>query len=86
MLYKLADEIDANTEHLAQLLTKEQGKLLKVARFEVAVTASFIRYACEGARRIEGDIIPSDNLTSKYGFKKFRAGGLLLQLRLGIFL
>ena len=74
MLYKLADEIDANTEHLAQLLTKEQGKLLKVARFEVAVTASFIRYACEGARRIEGDIIPSDNPNEQIWIQKVPRG------------
>lgn len=74
MLYKLADEIDANTEHLAQLLTKEQGKLLEVARFEVAVTASFIRYACEGARRIEGDIIPSDNPNEQIWIQKVPRG------------
>lgn len=69
-LYALADEIDANTEYLAKLLTKEQGKLLKVARFEVAVTASFIRYAAEGARRIEGDIIPSDNPNEQIWIQK----------------
>lgn len=74
MLYKLADEIEANTEYLAELLTKEQGKLLKVARFEVAVTASFIRYACEGARRIEGDIIPSDNPNEQIWIQKVPRG------------
>ena len=74
LLYKLADEIEANTERLAQLLTKEQGKLLKVARFEVAVTASFIRYACEGARRIEGDIIPSDNPNEQIWIQKVPRG------------
>lgn len=74
LLYKLADEIDANTEYLAELLTKEQGKLLKVARFEVAVTASFIRYACEGARRIEGDIIPSDNPNEQIWIQKVPRG------------
>ncbi len=74
LLYKLADEIDANTEELAQLLVKEQGKLLKVARFEVAVGASFIRYACEGARRIEGDIIPSDNANEQIWIQKVPRG------------
>ncbi|WP_298537463.1 aldehyde dehydrogenase [uncultured Algibacter sp.] len=74
LLYKLADEIEANTEHLAVLLTKEQGKLLKVARFEVAVTASFIRYAAEGARRIEGDIIPSDNPNEQIWIQKVPRG------------
>ncbi|WP_152285429.1 aldehyde dehydrogenase [Flavicella marina] len=74
LLYKLADEIDANNESLAQLLVKEQGKLLKVARFEVQVTASFIRYACEGARRIEGDIIPSDNPNEQIWIQKVPRG------------
>ena len=74
LLYKLADEIEANTEKLAVLLTKEQGKLLKVARFEVAVTASFIRYAAEGARRIEGDIIPSDNPNEQIWIQKVPRG------------
>lgn len=74
LLYKFADEIEANTEFLAELLTKEQGKLLKVARFEVAVTASFIRYACEGARRIEGDIIPSDNPNEQIWIQKVPRG------------
>ncbi len=74
LLFKLADEIDANNEKLAVLLTKEQGKLLKVARFEVAVTASFIRYAAEGARRIEGDIIPSDNPNEQIWIQKIPKG------------
>ncbi|TNJ44701.1 aldehyde dehydrogenase [Tamlana fucoidanivorans] len=74
LLYKLADEIDANNERLAVLLTKEQGKLLKVARFEVSVTASFIRYAAEGARRIEGDIIPSDNPNEQIWIQKIPKG------------
>ena len=73
-IYALADEIDANTEYLAEILTKEQGKLLKVARFEVAVTASFLRYAAEGARRIEGDIIPSDNPNEQIWIQKVPRG------------
>jgi len=73
-LYKFAAEIKANTEHLAKLLVKEQGKLLKVARFEVAATASFMEYAAEGARRIEGDIIPSDNPNEQIWIQKVPRG------------
>ncbi len=73
-LYKLANEIKKNSEALAELLVKEQGKLLKVARMEVAVTASFIEYACEGARRIEGDIIPSDNPDEQIWIQKIPRG------------
>lgn len=74
LLYKLAAEIKANADYLAELLVKEQGKLLKVARMEVAVTASFIEYACEGARRIEGDIIPSDNENEQIWIQKVPRG------------
>jgi len=74
LLYKFSNEIKANSEMLAQLLVKEQGKLLKVARFEVAVASSFIEYACEGARRIEGDIIPSDNANEQIWIQKVPRG------------
>ncbi|MCF8716257.1 aldehyde dehydrogenase [Joostella atrarenae] len=74
LLYKLANEIKENADFLAELLVKEQGKLLKVAKGEVAVTASFIEYACEGARRIEGDIIPSDNPDEQIWIQKVPRG------------
>jgi len=73
-LYKFADEIKANSDYLAKLLVQEQGKLLKVAKMEVAVTASFIEYAAEGARRIEGDIIPSDNPNEQIWIQKIPRG------------
>jgi lactaldehyde dehydrogenase / glycolaldehyde dehydrogenase len=74
LLYKLAAEIKANSDYLAELLVREQGKLLKVAKMEVAVTASFIEYACENARRIEGDIIPSDNPGEQIWIQKIPRG------------
>ncbi|MBJ7880127.1 aldehyde dehydrogenase [Gelidibacter salicanalis] len=74
LLYKLAAEIKANSEYLAELLVKEQGKLLKVAKGEVAAAASFIEYACEGARRIEGDIVPSDNPNEQIWIQKIPRG------------
>lgn len=61
LLRNFCKEIQQNREELAVLLTKEQGKLFKVAQFEVDVTCSFIEYACDWARHIEGDIVPSDN-------------------------
>lgn len=56
----LADAITANTETLASLVTREQGKPISEARGEVGATVTFLRYAAESARRIEGDIIVSD--------------------------
>ncbi|MFC2113480.1 aldehyde dehydrogenase, partial [Bacteroidota bacterium] len=61
MLYAFTAEIRANRSSLAELLVREQGKLLRVAEMEVDVTCSFIEYACEWARHIEGDLVPSDN-------------------------
>ncbi len=56
-----AGEIRANKQRLAELLVREQGKIFSLAEIEVEVTATFIEYACDWARQIEGDIVPSDN-------------------------
>ena len=60
-LHDLADAILRETEHLARTLTEEQGKPLHEARGEVGAAANFIRYAAEAARRLQGDIFPSDS-------------------------
>ncbi len=60
LLHQLADKILDNQQHLATLLSTEQGKVLAEAEGEVGATANFLRYAAEAARRIEGDIFPSD--------------------------
>ena len=74
ILRNFTAEIRKNGERLAQLITREQGKLLKVARFEVEVTCSFIEYACEWARHIEGDIVPSDNPNEQIWIHKVPKG------------
>ncbi len=61
VLRAFANEIRANRERLAELLVREGGKLIGVARMEVDVTASFIDYACDWARQLDGSIVPSDN-------------------------
>lgn len=61
LLHKLADAVVANRDHLARIVTLEQGKPLKEATGEIGATETFLRYAAESARRIEGDIMPSDN-------------------------
>lgn len=43
-LCQLADRIDENADELALLLTREQGKPLPQAQFEVSVTSGAIRY------------------------------------------
>ncbi|MEC8332961.1 MAG: aldehyde dehydrogenase family protein, partial [Verrucomicrobiota bacterium] len=61
LLRAFAAEIRAKKECLSKLLVKEQGKLLRVAEMEVEVTCSFIEYACDWARQMDGDIVKSDN-------------------------
>ncbi|SBT14162.1 aldehyde dehydrogenase [Vibrio celticus] len=56
-----AQLIRDNKEYLAKLIVKEQGKLHRVALVEVEVTSSFIEYACDWARQMDGDIVQSDN-------------------------
>lgn len=60
-LISLADKIRENREYLASILTREQGKIYELALGEVDVSADFINYPAQGARRLEGDIFPSDN-------------------------
>ncbi len=61
LMYAFIEEVKKNKEELARMITMEQGKLFTVAQFEVDVFCSFVAYACEWARRIEGDLLPSDN-------------------------
>jgi succinate-semialdehyde dehydrogenase/glutarate-semialdehyde dehydrogenase len=59
LLLNLAELIKQNTEALARLLTLEQGKSLSEARAEVGISAAYVRWFAEEARRINGEIIPS---------------------------
>lgn len=58
---KLAQLVAGRAEELAVLITREQGKPIGQARGEVGAVVGFLDHAAENARRIEGDIIASDN-------------------------
>jgi lactaldehyde dehydrogenase/glycolaldehyde dehydrogenase len=60
LLFALADAVKANDGVLARIVVAEQGKPLNQAMGEIGATETFLRFAAESARRIEGDIIPSD--------------------------
>ncbi|MCL4142188.1 UNVERIFIED_CONTAM: hypothetical protein GTU68_051016 [Idotea baltica] len=60
-VFRLAKELETHTESFAQLVTQEQGKPLSQARGEIGAAVRFLRYAADNARRIEGDLIASDN-------------------------
>lgn len=60
-LQNIAGFIRRDRERLAKILTAEQGKPLYEARLEIDGSASNFEYYAEFARRIEGDVLPSDN-------------------------
>ncbi len=59
-LHRIATGIRTDAEHLARVLSEEQGKPLDQARGEVNGTADYFDYTAEWARRVEGEVIPSD--------------------------
>lgn len=60
-LRRIADVMLANVEPLASLLVEEVGKPLALARREITRTAEYVRFTAAWDRRIEGEILPSDN-------------------------
>ena len=59
MMRRLHDAIMDNQESLAQLLSLEQGKPLFEARGEVGMSAAYVLWYAEEARRVYGDVVPS---------------------------
>ncbi len=59
-MWKWAHLIDENKEDLALLMTLEQGKPLAEARGEMDYSNSFVKWFAEEARRVYGDVIPSN--------------------------
>jgi succinate-semialdehyde dehydrogenase / glutarate-semialdehyde dehydrogenase len=59
LMRKLHDAILENQDALAELLTLEQGKSLAESRGEVGMSAAYILWYAEEARRTYGDTVPS---------------------------
>ncbi|WP_430786575.1 aldehyde dehydrogenase [Virgibacillus flavescens] len=57
---KLGDQIEAKRDTFIDLLQEEQGKDYELASGEVDLAIDYFRYMSEWARRIEGEILPSD--------------------------
>lgn len=57
----LAAAVQRDREHLARVVVREQGKPLDQAHGEIDAVTTFLTFAAENARRIEGDILPSDH-------------------------
>ena len=60
ILWAWAHLIDKNKEDLARLMTFEQGKPLSESLGEIDYANGFIKWFAEEARRVYGDIIPSN--------------------------
>jgi betaine-aldehyde dehydrogenase len=54
VLYRWAERIEAESEDLALLLTKENGKLLSESKVELAAAVDTVRFAAGQARMLEG--------------------------------
>ena len=60
IMQRIAALITENAEALARIVVQEQGKPILEARGEVGGAAGFFSYYAEFARRIQGEILPSD--------------------------
>lgn len=54
------DLLIEHVDDLAMILTSEQGKTLAEARGEIRYSASFVEWFAEEAKRVYGDVIPSN--------------------------
>lgn len=59
-LREIAEAIRRNKPLLAQTISREQGKILPLAEIEVDFSADYVDYMAEFARRLTGEIVPSD--------------------------
>lgn len=57
-LSRVVEKLEERKEHLAKIITKEMGKSIHNARYEVGSTISFFKWYAEEARRVYGDVIP----------------------------
>src|SRR5712692_12120342 len=58
IMKKAADLLRERAEHVARVLTQEQGKILAEARMEVLTTADIIEWYAEEGKRAYGRIVP----------------------------
>jgi lactaldehyde dehydrogenase/glycolaldehyde dehydrogenase len=60
VMHRIAALIREHAKPLTELVVREQGKTISEARGEVGGAAEFFTYFAEFARRIQGEILPSD--------------------------
>jgi acyl-CoA reductase-like NAD-dependent aldehyde dehydrogenase len=68
VLARVAREIEANAERFAELLAREAGKPIALARVEVARAVSTFEIGAEEATRIIGEVMPLDITATTRGY------------------
>ena len=61
IMQRAARLVHERKEHLARVMTLEQGKPLAESRGEIVYAASFVEWFAEEGRRVYGDIVPSNS-------------------------
>jgi len=74
LVTRLADAVAVEAQRLARILVAEQGKPFDQALGEVGAAENFLRYAAENARRIRGDIFPSDHVDEEIHIRRVPHG------------
>lgn len=59
-LRQIAQRIRSKADEIARVISEEQGKILPLAAVEANFTVDYLDYMAEWARRVEGEILPSD--------------------------
>ena len=70
----IGDVLDEHQQEIADVLVAEQGKPQSSAEGEVAGTVDLATYTAGWGRRIEGDIVPSDNRDEKLHLQRHPVG------------
>jgi succinate-semialdehyde dehydrogenase/glutarate-semialdehyde dehydrogenase len=65
-LYRAYSLMMENREHLAQVMTEEQGKPLKASRGEIQYGADFLLWYAEEAKRVYGETIPAPRSDQRF--------------------
>jgi len=60
LLYKLADWVQENVQHLAELETRDTGKIIRETSSQIAYVAEYYRYYAGLADKLEGAVLPID--------------------------
>jgi len=64
-LHKVIAKLEENREYLAQTITKEMGKSIHYARYEVGSAISFFQWFAEEARRVYGRTVPASSSSKR---------------------